>query len=121
MKPILIVGLVPALARYDLFTDWTAERVTAVLAEQGRRLAELGYAPEPLYLTFEDDVDARLAERMAGKDYGCVVIGAGVRLPPDQLVFFERLVNAVHRHAPGARIAFNTNPGDTVDAVLRWV
>jgi hypothetical protein len=37
-----------------------------------------------------------------------VVIGAGVRLPPGRLVLFEALVNAIHRAAPGAAVAFNT-------------
>ena len=33
---------------------------------------------------------------------------------------FERLVNAVHRAAPQARICFNTKPTDTAQAVQRW-
>jgi len=42
-----------------------------------------------------------------------VVIGAGVRLPPSRLGVFEAVVNAVHRAAPRAAIAFNTRPEDT--------
>ena len=38
---------------------------------------------------------------------GRVVIGAGVRLPPQGLALFEAVVNAVHRAAPAATIAFN--------------
>lgn len=34
---------------------------------------------------------------------------------------FEKLVNAIHAGAPGSRIAFNTNPDDTPEAVARWV
>ena len=33
---------------------------------------------------------------------------------------FERLVNAVHESAPRAKICFNTNPGDTAEAIQRW-
>lgn len=46
----------------------------------------------------------------------CVVIGAGLRLPPKSLLLFETVINAIHRAAPSAVIAFNTNPEDTAEA-----
>jgi len=49
------------------------------------------------------------------------VIGAGIRNPPPSLGLFETVLNAVHRHAPGARIAFNTRPDDSDVAAGRWV
>jgi len=49
-----------------------------------------------------------------------VVIGAGIRTIPAYFLLFERLVNVVHRTAPGARICFNTKPSDTAEAVQRW-
>jgi hypothetical protein len=33
----------------------------------------------------------------------------------------EALVNAIHRAAPGAAIAFNTHPEDTGAAAARWI
>jgi hypothetical protein len=45
-----------------------------------------------------------------------VVIGAGIRLPPRGLVLFETIINAVHKGAAGAAIAFNTSPQDSADA-----
>jgi malate/lactate dehydrogenase len=30
------------------------------------------------------------------------------------------MINAVHEHAPKARICFNTNPMDTIASVQRW-
>jgi hypothetical protein len=50
-----------------------------------------------------------------------VVIGGGVRIPPKNLLLFETLVNAVHKAAPNAAIAFNTRPEDTADAAARWL
>jgi hypothetical protein len=35
------------------------------------------------------------------------------------LALFERVINAVHKAAPGATIAFNTRPEDTADAAAR--
>jgi hypothetical protein len=59
-------------------------------------------------------------ERLLGSaHYDCVVIGAGVRLPPKRLALFEAVINAVHKAAPGAVIAFNTHPGDSADAAAR--
>ncbi len=37
------------------------------------------------------------------------------------LEFFEKVVNLVRQHAPGAAIAFNSSPEDTADAALRWL
>ena len=50
-----------------------------------------------------------------------MVIGAGVRLPPRGLALFEAVINAVHKAAPGATIAFNTRPDDSADAAARWL
>jgi hypothetical protein len=50
-----------------------------------------------------------------------VVIGAGLRQPPERLLLFEKIVNLVHVHAPQAKICFNTTPADTVQAVQRWI
>jgi hypothetical protein len=49
------------------------------------------------------------------------VIGAGIREPSSQLLFFEALINIVHRLAPTSTIAFNSTPADTAEAVQRWL
>jgi hypothetical protein len=50
-----------------------------------------------------------------------VVIGGGLRIPPKGLLFFEKVVNAIHQGAPKAAIAFNTRPQDTAEAAARWI
>ena len=60
--------------------------------------------------------------RLKAQAYDCVVIGAGIRLPPHSLSMFEAVINAVHRAAPdAAAIAFNTRPEDSADAAARWL
>jgi hypothetical protein len=49
------------------------------------------------------------------------VVGAGVRLPPSRLGLFEAVVNAIHRAAPQAAIAFDTRPNDSGAAAARWI
>jgi hypothetical protein len=63
------------------------------------------------------DVD----QRLKAQAYDCVVIGASIRLPPHSLSMFEAVINAVHRAAPSAAIAFNTRPEDSADAAARWL
>jgi hypothetical protein len=58
-------------------------------------------------------------QQLQSAKYDCVVIGGGLRLPPKSLALFEKVVNAVHRAAPGAAIAFNTRPEDTAEAAAR--
>ena len=62
-----------------------------------------------------------LAKQLASATYDCVVIGGGLRLPPRNLLLFERVINAVHNAAPNAAIAFNTRPEDTAEAAARWL
>ena len=45
---------------------------------------------------------------------------APYRHAPQHTLLFERVINAVHRHAPAAALCFNTNPNDTAEAVRRW-
>ena len=49
------------------------------------------------------------------------MIGAGVRTDADHFLLFEMVINLVHEHAPQAKICFNTQPLDSVEAVERWV
>ena len=64
---------------------------------------------------------AMLNTQLTGTAYDCVVIGGGLRLPPKSLLLFEKVLNAVHKSAPGAAIAFNTSPPDTAEAAARWL
>jgi hypothetical protein len=60
-----------------------------------------------------------LKKALERASYDCVVIGGGLRLPPKSLPLFEMVVNAVHKAAPSAAIAFNTQPEDTAEAAGR--
>jgi hypothetical protein len=60
-----------------------------------------------------------LEKALKEQAYDCVVIGGGLRIPPKSLPLFEMVVNAVHKAAPSATIAFNTRPEDTAEAAAR--
>jgi hypothetical protein len=67
----------------------------------------------------DETVGPTVERQLTSKSYDCVVIGAGVRLPPRRLAFFEAVINAVHKAAPSGVIAFNTRPEDSADAAWR--
>ena len=75
-------------------------------------------APRPRQRRSPDHAAAIAA---GGSRFDCVVIGAGLRAPPERLFLFEKVLNLVHRLAPRASICFNTTPADTAEAVRRWI
>ena len=70
-------------------------------------------------ITPDESGRAMLKKALERTSYDCVVIGGGLRLPPKSLPLFEMVVNAVHKAAPSAAIAFNTQPEDTAEAAAR--
>ena len=62
-----------------------------------------------------------LEKQLATTTYDCVVIGAGIRLPPKSLFLLETVINVVRNVAPKASIAFNTRPEDSAEAAARWL
>ena len=124
MTRILFLGYDPDAVDFSdpvLPPGMTAERVHAGIAVAMKQFAERGWQADLVFIR-PDETAAPTVERQLGSTiYDCVVIGAGVRLPPRSLVIFEAVINAVHTAAPHAAIAFNTLPGDSADAAARWV
>ena len=78
-----------------------------------------GLRPGNCRLLESDETAGKTVERyLASAHYACVVIGAGIRLPPQGLALFEVVVNAVHTAAPDAAIAFDTVPEDSAEAAV---
>jgi hypothetical protein len=124
MTRILFVGQEPETVDFSdpaLPPGFSAEKIHAGIAFAMRQMTERGWHADLCLVRPDDTAAPTLESQLAGKPYDCVVIGGGVRLPPKSLLLFERLINAVHRAAPGASIAFNTRPEDTADAATRWV
>ena len=120
---ILIVGLDPdklAMNAPGLPPGVSAETLKAGIAGVKAAFARNGDHLDACGLDPTGPVETILEAQLAQGPYDCVVIGAGFRVPQHALLLFERIINTVHRHAPDAAIAFNTSPGDTVDAAQRW-
>jgi len=99
----------------------TAEKVHAGIAVAMRQFAERGWEGEVGLIRPDESAGSAVEQIVASKSYDCIVVGAGVRMPPRSLVLFEVVINAIRKAAPGAAIAFNTRPDDSADAAARWL
>lgn len=124
MARVLLVGYDPETVDFSdpaLPPGMNVEKIRDGIALALKQMADRGWKGD-LCLIRPDETAGQTVERqLASTNYACVVIGAGVRLPARSLRLFEVVVNAVHRAAPGAAIAFNTRPEDSADAAARWL
>jgi len=124
MTRILLVGYDPDTVDFSdpaLPPGMTAEKVRAGIAVALKRFAEHGWEADIGYIRPDETAGSTVERQLASATYDCIVIGAGVRLPPQRLGLFEAVINAVHKCAPNATIAFNTRPEDSADAAARWL
>src|ERR1700684_742375 len=124
MKRVLLVGLDPATVDFldpALPPGMTAEKIHAGINLALTNMTERGYLAENCFINPDETAVPTVERRLADDHYDCVVIGAGVRLPPGRLILFEALVNTIRRAAPATAIAFNSRPEDTGAAASRWI
>jgi hypothetical protein len=123
MMQILYVGYEPDTVDYSdpaLPPGMNAEKIRAGNAVALKQFADRGWEAEMVYIRPDGTAGPTVERHVSAKRYDCVVIGAGVRLPR-RLGDFEAVINAVHRGAPKAAIAFNTHPEDSAEAAARWL
>lgn len=124
MTRVLLVGLVPETVDFTdpaLPPGMSAEKIHAGLAVASQQMADRGWACDHCMILADETAGPTMAAQLKAADYDCVVIGAGVRLPPRNLHLLETLINAAREAAPGVPIAFNTRPDDSADAAARWL
>ncbi|HTK71640.1 MAG TPA: hypothetical protein VL331_03980 [Croceibacterium sp.] len=124
MTRVLLVGYDPDIVDFSdpaLPPGMNADKIRAGVAVAMKRFAERGLDADVGYIRPDETAGPTVERQLASKSYDCVVIGAGVRLPPRRLAVFEAVINAVHKAAPSAAIAFNTRPDDTAEAAARWL
>jgi hypothetical protein len=124
MKRVLLVGFDPAAVDFSdpaLPPGMTAEKIHAGIKIALADMAERGWQAEHCFINPDETAGPTVERRLGEARYDCVVIGAGVRLPPARLLILEAVINAIHRAAPGSAIAFNTRPEDSGAAAGRWI
>ena|SRR5258706_9293322 len=124
MPRILLVGYDPETVDFSdpaLPPGMTAEKIHAGIAVGVKQFAERGWEADLCSIRPDETAGPAIERQLASASYDCVVIGGGVRLPARRLAIFEAVINAVHKAAPNAAIAFNTRPDDSADAAARWL
>jgi hypothetical protein len=121
---VLLVGLQPEVVDYSdpaLPQGMDAKKIWPGIDLALNQMTNRGWQADVCLIRPGATAGPTVEQRLATTTYDCVVIGAGVRLPPKSLLLFETIVNAVHRAAPNASIGFNTVPEDSADAAARWL
>ncbi|MEV7005843.1 hypothetical protein [Streptosporangium sp. NPDC051022] len=113
---VLVIGLDPARIQ-----GWDPKPIQEAIARGRARFDDHGIEADWCLVALDEDPEGVILEALTGEDYGCVVIGGGIRTHEPLLELFEKVVNLVRRHAPNAAIAFNSSPEDCADAALRWL
>jgi hypothetical protein len=116
---VLVIGLDP----YRVPGPWDPAPVAEGIAIGMARFAEAGVGAEACLFGLDgsDDIEAVVTGALRSRPWEVVVVGGGVRKNEERLALFERIINLVRRHAPGAAIAFNSRPDDTYEAAARWL
>ena len=123
MARILYIGYEPDTVDYSnpaLPPGTNADKIRAGNAFALKQFAERGWEADMFYVKPDGTAGADVERQLRAKTYDCVVIGAGVRVL-GRLPDFEAIINAAHRGAPQASIAFNTRPDDSAEAAARWL
>lgn len=120
-KAVLAIGIDPAYADLSALPGFTPEMVRAYLQNQIDRINEYGHEAVSCLIDTGATAEGVVEAALCSRQFDCVVIGAGLREPPELLLLFEKVLNVVHRLAPSARIAFNASPTDTAEAAQRWL
>lgn len=124
MTRVLLVGLKPEAVDYSdpaLPPGMDTKKIQAAIDVGLEQMTDRGWQAEACLIQPDATAGPVVEECLRAAIYDCVVIGAGVRLPPRNLFLLETIINAVHRITQNTPIAFNTVPNDSADAVARWL
>lgn len=125
-KKVLIIGIDPQFIdftspEFAAFPQVTAETIKAGLNGARDQINHKGHNAEICWIDFGQTAANVLEKTLNKTDFDIVLIGAGIRVPNSNVLLFEQLINIIHKHAQNANICFNTNPGDTIVTVERWL
>ncbi len=120
MTRVLYIGRHPEPVDFTdstLAAGATAEQIHARIALALVEMAKRGWNADLCLIQPGETAVPELQRQLTARDYDWVMIATGIRRSPVSL--FEDVINAVHSTAPGAVIAFNSQPEDSADGVAR--
>ncbi|MDJ0624236.1 MAG: universal stress protein [Desulfocapsaceae bacterium] len=117
---ILLVGLQSSSVDFEKWPQLSVEKLEKAFSDIIAELTQHGYSAVWCLTDTGETAEQKLTESIEAVDPDLVIVGAGVRTDPDHFLLFEKIINIIHKKAPNAHIAFNTNPYDTIEAINRW-
>ncbi len=117
---VLLVGLKSSAVDFDKWPELTVDKLENAFQAVLQELTQAGYQARWCLTESDSSAGDQLREELRMHKPDVVVIGAGVRKDPDHFLLFEQMINIIMQEKPDCRIAFNTLPFDTVEAVKRW-
>lgn len=125
-KTVLLLGIDPSIIdftspEFAAMPGLTAEKVAAGVKNSVIQLNEIGYDAHLCWTDFGETAIDVIQKQLLERNYDCVLIGAGIRKPESNFIFFEKAINIILECSPKSKICFNTNPMDSIAAVQRWV
>ncbi|MEM6109996.1 hypothetical protein AAHS21_27760 [Mycobacterium sp. 050272] len=119
------IGLDPDVIDYSSpdfaqFPGLSREKLRTANNDNVAALRDAGYQVDNCLIDFGDAGADKARTWLDAKRYDAVLIGAGVRLIPNNTLLFESIVNAAHITQPGCRFVFNRAAVATPDDIRRW-
>jgi hypothetical protein len=99
-KKVLAIGIDPASVDFSAMPQFLPEMFRNYIDDQVERIRALGFDVALCLIDLGDTAEAVTATALNSGNFDCVMIGAGLREGR------EKIINLVHRLAPGAPICF---------------
>ena len=113
MSRVLPLGLDPETVDYSdpaLPPGMTAEKVHAGIAVAMRQFAERGWEADVGMIRPDETAGPTIERHLASKSYDCVVLGGGVRLPPQNLSYSKSSSTLFVRLRQARRLPLTQDP-----------
>ncbi len=117
---VLLVGLQSSSVDFEKWPQLSVQKLEKGFSDIIEALTQKGFLATWCHTDTGETAEEKLTESIKSFGPDLVMVGAGIRTDPDLFLLFEKVINIIHRRAPHASIAFNTNPFDTVEAINRW-
>ena len=117
---ILLVGLKSSSVDFEKWPQLSVEKLEKAFSSIVEELTKNGFSARWCLTDTGETAEEELSESIESFGPDLVLVGAGIRTDPDLFLLFEKIINIIHKKAPHACIAFNTNPFDTIEAINRW-
>jgi hypothetical protein len=116
---VLVIGLDP----YRMSGGFDPAPVAHAIEAGMSKLADHGIGAQSCLFGLDgrDNPDELITTALQAHAWKCVIVGVGVRKADNELELFERIINLIREHAPGAAIAFNDTVPEFYEAAARWI